>query len=515
MRRFSKPLMIVITVLVIIAFTWLYSDTRFMDQMGSDRVGTIYGRNVTQVQLIRAARNYELSLMLQLNEMVKSLANLPSDMPDFFVGMRNWGDEAVEEFAWNSMVIRHEAQRLGITSTQEERDEAIKQLPPLQTNGAFDPGKLGMFIQNGLSPRGMSADALEELVADHVMLRKIKTLLGTTVAPAPSEVRTAYESSKQKLETSVVRFKFADFLAAAQAPEEEVKKAFEERKATLMTDELRSVKFIAFMLPPSEKPLVGKERVDLLSQLSEKAQEASVAMTEKDAKLEDVAAKLGGEVKQTPAFAQNDPPVELGDSEEAAQAAFQLKKEDPNSDVVQTDKGYYILQLADITPARPKAYEEAKGELETQLKNERAREAMNLKATEIRNKIDAELKAGKPFAEAAAAAGATVEAFPPFSFSEPEPKEPDAREIMTAAADLDEGQLSPFTPTQGSPAGPGTGGGVLVFLAKKQPIDETKFEQEKAQFAEQVIKSSRDALFREWLRLRRAEANVQLANRRA
>jgi hypothetical protein len=108
-----------------------------------------------------------------------------------------------------------------------------------------------------------------------------------------------------------------------------------------------------------------------------------------------------------------------------------------------------------------------------------------------------------------------VEAFPPFSFSEPEPKEPDAREIMTAAADLDEGQLSPFTPTQGSPAGPGTGGGVLVFLAKKQPIDETKFEQEKAQFAEQVIKSSRDALFREWLRLRRAEANVQLANRRA
>ncbi|MEA3208169.1 MAG: peptidyl-prolyl cis-trans isomerase [Chthoniobacter sp.] len=509
-RRFQQPLMIFITVIIIIAFTWLYSDTRFMDRMGADRMGRIYGRPISQAQFIRTGRNYELSRGLQMNEIIKALCALPDEVPEFMISMYQLPEEYAQQFVWNTMVLRHEAERLGIDATQRERDELIKKMPAFQTNGAFDPTKLSLFITGQLTPRGLSEDALENLASDQLKLKKIKQVLGSTFAPSASEVRAAYEARHQKLEASVIRWDFAEFLKAQQPTEEEAKKAYEERKATLQTEEQRKVKFVAFTLPPADKPLAGKERVDALGALSEKAQDFSVAMTDKNAKLDEAAAKFGVKIEESPAFTSAAPPKELGNAPEVAEAAFKLSKEDPNSDPVQTARGYYILQLAEVIPARPRTFDEAKTALIEQLKTERAQEAMNLKATEVRNKIEAELKAGKSFAEAAVAAGVKAEPFPPFSLSESPPKEPNADEVMRAASQLNEGQLSAFVPTQG--AG-GASGGLLVHLAKKQPIDEAAFEKDKALVAEQVARGKRDAVFRQWFKLRRAEANVQLAQR--
>ena len=78
---------------------------------------------------------------------------------------------------------------------------------------------------------------------------------------------------------------------------------------------------------------------------------------------------------------------------QAAAAAFHLTKAEPTSDVINAQNGYYVLQLSGIEEARPLTLEEAKPQLTEQLKEERAQEALNLKAAEIRAKIDAELKA--------------------------------------------------------------------------------------------------------------------------
>jgi hypothetical protein len=48
----------------------------------------------------------------------------------------------------------------------------------------------------------------------------------------------------------------------------------------------------------------------------------SVALTEKDAKFEDVAQKANRPVVETPEFPQSKPPKELNESTAAAQAAF-------------------------------------------------------------------------------------------------------------------------------------------------------------------------------------------------
>ena len=118
-------------------------------------------------------------------------------------------------------------------------------------------------------------------------------------------------------------------------------------------------------------------------------------------------------------FSQSKPPEELSESSAwkfTAKVVFDtLKMDQPNSDALGSNRGYYVLQLESITPARPLTFEEAKASLTEELKNERAKEALNLKAADIHNKIAADVKAGKSFAEATQAAGVKAEPFPPYS----------------------------------------------------------------------------------------------------
>jgi hypothetical protein len=492
MRRFRQPLMILVTVIVIISFAWLYNDNKFTDRIGADRVGSIYGRNFSQAEYLREGRKYELS------------QHLVPELWQTLIQPARTQDEAMNNFVWNSVVLDHEAARLGIQAGDAEIEEAIKTLPSFQTNGTYDSFKYNQFIQNVLNPRGLMARTLEELVGNEIRFKKIRALLGTTLAAAPSEVRSIFELRHRKMECQVVRFDFAEFLQAQQPSDEDVKKAFEERKSTLKTDEQRKVKFVAFTLPNVEKPLVGKERVDTLAKLSEQAQDFMAALGEKGAKLEDVAAKLGAPIKETPLFTEGEPPAELEKSPQAAAAAFRLTKAEPTSDAVQTDKGYFLLQLADTVPAREKTFAEAKTALVEQLKNERAQEAMTLKATEVRNKIEAEIKAGKSFADATTAAGVKAEPYAPFSLAEPPFKEKDGREVTIAARDLNEGQLSTFT--RGS-----AGGGLLVYLAKKLPVDEKQFAESKDALADEIARGIQEGIFQEWFKGRRAAANILLA----
>jgi hypothetical protein len=93
-------------------------------------------------------------------------------------------------------------------------------------------------------------------------------------------------------------------------------------------------------------------------------------------------------------------------------------------------------------------------------------------------------------------------------------KERDGREVALAASELKEGQLSPFIPSS-STSPTSSGGGLLVYLAKKQPADEKQFEQEKTQLAEEIVSQNREALFHQWIKLRRAAAGIALPESRS
>ena len=63
---------------------------------------------------------------------------------------------------------------------------------------------------------------------------------------------------------------------------------------------------------------------------------------------------------ETAAFEESAPPAEIGAAPEAAEVAFKLTTNDPNSDVITTEGGYYVLQLTGITPSTPMTLDDAK-----------------------------------------------------------------------------------------------------------------------------------------------------------
>lgn len=481
--------MVFVTFIVIICFVWFYNTSGSGDRSDADIAGKVYGQTVSGTEFKRVARKLEICQMLGLNELWSGLG---------YTGNPKSRGELEENFIWNSFVLRHEADALGIAPTADEIIEAVQKIPAFSTNGVYDSSKYTQFVQLGLTPRGFTTDLLEELVGDSLRLDKIKTLLGATDKTAPSEIRAMYERRNQKTDLSVIRLKLDDFKKDVKVTDEDVQKRFEEQKASLQHPEKRKVKVVAFTLPPATPPLAGKDRVVAMQKLADTASELAVAMTAKDAKLEEAAAKAGATVVETPEFEATAPPKEIGASPVAAEAAFRLTTEEPNSDVVTTEGGYYVLQLAGIVPAKPMTLDDAKKQLTEALIEERANEALNLKAADLRKKITDAVAAGKPFADAAKEAGATVEAFPTFSQAEPKADQPDAQEIMSRSYDMAEGELSDFTPTRT--------GGLLIHIDKRLPVDDAGFEKEKTMIAGNLDRMKKEAAFQQWLKNRRVAA---------
>jgi peptidyl-prolyl cis-trans isomerase D len=493
-RRYQQPLLIIFTVLIIIAFVGFFDRSGMMGKFGHDAAATIYGRPVTEVQMQREARKFSLAQKLGMQDLLVSLVGRPQSESD-----------AIENFMWNSMVARHEAEELGVSLSDDEVLTGVQALRVFQTGGAFDPKKYEMIVKNALPPMGFDEKQVADLVRDELTLKKLKTLLATTVAPAPAEVRAMYDERYQKTEASVVRFKLDDFLATATVSDEDVQKLYEGRKDQLKSEEKRKVKVAAFVLPTTDKPLEGKERAEQLGKLSKAAEDFAVAMTEKDADFAAAAATAGAKVEDVPEFTRRELPPALGGAQDVVAAAFKVSLKEPVSEIITTERGYYALQLTGISEVRPLTLDEAKPKLVEQLKRERALEALNLKATEIRTKIDTELKAGKSLAEGAAAAGVKAEAFGAFSQAEPKFDGADAGEVMRAAFDMKEGALSPFTPT--------ATGGILVRVDKRLPIDDSKFAAQKDFLADNVSQFARETMFIEWLKNRRTEARVMMPKR--
>src|SRR4029077_17092230 len=107
LRRHKDWLMIVIAILAI-PFVFFFVRTPDYGQMRRGDVGQIYGRKVTQLEIDRNAR---LGSLAQLIGMSEFWGTLSGGQP---------GDPGYGTFAVNLIVLRHEADRLGLRPSGSE-----------------------------------------------------------------------------------------------------------------------------------------------------------------------------------------------------------------------------------------------------------------------------------------------------------------------------------------------------------------------------------------------------------
>jgi len=308
------------------------------------------------------------------------------------------------------------------------------------------------------------------------------------------------------MDVSVVRLNASDIEKTITVPDDVARKAYDAHKELLHSDEQRKVSIAGFELSDAQKALKGKERTDALQKLGDAAWAFAQAVVDKGSDFSGVAKKQGAQLSESAFFTASQPDPALAKIPALATTAFRLSADYPSSDVVESPNGYYVLHLDETRPSRQLSFEEAKDGVVAQLKKDQASQLMQTKANEVRNRILADVKAGKSFADAALDAGASAESIPPFSLSDASKMDvPDAQAIIQNAVSLPDGGLSEFVSTDA--------GGLLVYMSGREPVDKNAFIMEEALVKEQFLRQQQMGAFLEWMRLRKEAARLQIVQR--
>lgn len=494
-RKHQRWLMTLVAALTIIAFAWLYNTTD-LERVGSNIVAQIYGRDVMQVDIEKAVRNYQLALALGQFELVRELS-----------GQAQTEDEAANNFIWNLMVLQHESARLGVEPGDQSVVDRIKTLPVFQTGGQFDPLKYSNFLQDQLAPRGFSERQLESVIRDSLRLAAVRALVTSPAVVLPGEVSFAVERIRP-LDLEVLRWDAASAGKNVDVSDEELRSVFAQRAAQLLVPEKRSVRYALFVLDRKQRELEGKERVEALQKLSTATGDFARVLSEGGQDMASAAAGIGAEVRTTPLFGSDGSTsgALAGDDGEivpaAAAVAFRLPLGAGNYEIVQVGQdGYAVIEVAAVEAGRPMTFEEAQADLRAELIAQKRDAALRQAAEEDISAIRSALAEGQTFAQAAKAAGIKPETMSGLS---PLDRDLDAtqRGIAVSAVDLPAGTLGDFNPVPP--------GGFAVYVAARGQTDEATAAEQLPTIENGILEGKEMLLFAQWLVTARQESGLQV-----
>lgn len=492
--------MIVIAILAI-PFIFYFVQRPDYGAIGRDQFARIYDRNVSMLEAQQIVRLLSLAQALGMSDFVGTMT----------AGAGSNQNQAAVQFIVNLLVLRHEADRLGLRPSASEVAEVVRKLAAFQSESRFDINKFNDLVQNGLAPLGLAEEHIEQLVRDQICLNEIQKLLAAGVSFPKSELDENFQRGYDKLYVSVIRFRSADFDKDIKINDEDVQKYYDAHKAELKTDEKRKVEFVQLTLSEEEKKLTGKERIEALQKLADRATDFTQALLEKAADFKQAAAKSQLPVHETGEFTAGEPDPQLKVDPHLGAAAFKLSAKEPHSDPVQVPDGFYVLHLTGTTEARPLTLEEARPKIVDALKKGRARELMSTKAAELVQQLREAKKSDQPLEPAVQKAGVKPESLPAFSLIEEEQQKSEGKEqkdqpsellaVKDAVALLNPGDVSDFVPS-------GTDG-LIAILEKREPLAETNAGEKKAAFEKRILDNKERIVLVEWLRDRQQAAGLE------
>src|SRR5437879_4771365 len=376
LRRHKDWLMIVSAILSI-PFVFYFVQRPDYGAIGRGDVGQIYGRKLTQLEIDGNARLGSLAQALGMSDFWETLS------------LKQPGNAGYGTFAVNLIVLRHEAQRLGLRPSPSELADVVRRLPAFQSETGFDMNKFSDFVRNALGPKGLGEEHIEQLVRDELSLKEIKRLLATGITVSKGELDENFQRGYDKFYVTVIRFHSGDFDKDIKVNDEDVQKYYDAHKSELKTDEKRKVEFVRLGLTeeaqeytnlpgPLSQPgyssifidrftqsligahavtplssgsdrtaqgwdeqetLTGTERIEGLQKLADSATDFTQALLEKGTDFKQAAQKFQLEVHETGEFTAATPDPQLKVDAQLGAAAFKLSAQEPNSDPIQLANG--------------------------------------------------------------------------------------------------------------------------------------------------------------------------------
>ena len=505
--------MIVIAILAV-PFVFYFVQTPDYGAMRSDRFARIYDRNVSMLEAQQIVRLLTLAQTIGMSDFVQTMT----------AGAGTNQNQVAVQFIVNLLVLRHEADRLGVRPSAAEVADVVRKLPVFQGDSGFDIKKFTDFVRNGLAPMGLSEEHIEQMVRDELCMNEIKRLLAAGVAVPKGELDENFQRGYDKFYVSVIRFRPTDFDKDIKVSDEDVQKYYDAHKVELKSDEKRKVQFVQLALTEQQKKLTGKERIDALQKLSDRATDFTQALLEKRADFKQTADKLQLPLHETAEFTAAAPDPQLKADPQLTSAAFKITVQEPNSDPVQVGDGFYILHLTGVTEARPLMLEEAKPKIVDAIKKSRHRELMSTKGAEVVQQLREATKSpgGAGLEVAVQKIGAKPEKLAPFSLideektkaegdeqkkneqkeNEQKKNEPeDLPAIKEAVVFLNPGEISDFSPSGEN--------GFIAILEKREAFADSNPGEKKAALEKRLLDNKQRIVFFEWLHDRQQAAGLE------
>jgi peptidyl-prolyl cis-trans isomerase D len=395
-----------------------------------------------------------------------------------------------------------EAERLGITVSDEEVRQRIVAMPAFQENGGFIGEQRYQQLLRMQRPPMLPSE-FETNVRRGLTVEKLRASLTDWLAVPDKELEEVYRRRNDKIKLAVVTFNADSFRGQATASDADVASHFEGHKDDFKIPEKRKIRYVLLdieairakvVVPPAD---IEKAYNSSIEQYTTPEQvRASHILLKTEGKTDaDVKAKAEAILKQAKAGADFAELAKKNSEDESNaknggdldyfgrgrmvpefdQAVFAMQP-GQISDLVKTQYGYHIIKLVDKKSAATRSLAEVRQQLTDQLAYERAQ----AQAADLAAKLEKQVSKPADLDKVAKAEGLTVQESGFFAREEPILGLGPAPEATNKAFDMKPGDV----------AGPlrASRGFVFETLVAKQDPYVPKLDEVKERVRDEVIK---------------------------
>lgn len=349
----------------------------------------------------------------------------------------NLGQRALDDLV-TEMLLKREAQRLGLQVTDDEVREAILDIPTFQDGARFDRTR----YLNALRASRLTPAEFEESQRETLLVTKLEGLLTDGLTASDQEVKNLYALESEKVDVTFVKVPFSQFKEAASIGDTEVAEYYEKNKerfrkpdtvsfAYITYDpgyfgeklpvedqaiqdyyeahksdyeqpERRHLQHILFMIPPdadaAKKDEIRAKAAAVLTEARAGDKDKFIELAKKSSE-DQLSVENGGDLGVV-ARGALEAPLET--------AAFALATPGEISDPVESSRGLHLIRLDEIVPGGPKPLADVHDEILKELRSRGADDAARKALTADLEKA----KGGTSLDDLAAAHGLTVTTSP-------------------------------------------------------------------------------------------------------
>jgi peptidyl-prolyl cis-trans isomerase D len=300
--------------------------------------------------------------------------------------------------------VEYEAKRLGISVSDKERADRIKQYLPSAFNGDTFVG-MDTYAQEVRQRFQLTVPAFEDLIKSSLVEEKFRKLITDGISVSPTEVQEEFRTQNEKIKLDYVLIKPEDLAAKYMPDDAQIKTYFDQNKSKYQIPEKRVVRYALVdlnqirqntLVTDDELKVIYQQNIQQyqlpnrvhvehilfmtvgktdaeVAEIKVKADDVLAQAKKKGANFEDLATKYsedpGSKAKKGDlGWIQQGQTVP-----EFEKAAFTLNKGEV-SDLVKTQYGFHILKVLDKENAHTKTFEEVKDSIKTPYQLQKADE---------------------------------------------------------------------------------------------------------------------------------------------